>query len=173
MIRARCRVCRSSRALTRRGRVWHHRVRSADRRFHGLRCPGSGRSPLGQPGPDLVPLPGQHVETPHLADRGGSGTIYLLHLDPPYKHARHYLGWAGPGNLGSRLAHHAAGSGANLLVYAAKAGGSWTLARTWAGDRRLERRIKRRGGAARVCPVCRPELEERLLAEAPTGRGEV
>lgn len=167
MTRARCRVCRSSRALTRRGLVWFHRTRSTDRRFHGLRCPGSGQPPLGQSGPDLVPLPGQRVDAAHLADRGGVGTVYLLHLDPPYKHAAHYLGWTGPGNLGHRLAHHAAGTGANLLLYAAKAGGTWTLARTWAGDRHLERRIKRRGGLRRCCPVCRPELEARVLAELP------
>lgn len=165
MTRARCRVCRSSRALTRRGRVWFHLARS----YAGPlgRCPGAGEPPLGQPGPELAPLDRQHVNAPHLADRGGSGTVYLLHLDPPYKHARHYLGWASAGNLGARLSHHAAGSGANLLHYAAKAGGTWRLARTWAGDRHLERRIKRRGGAARVCPVCRPELEERVLAELP------
>jgi hypothetical protein len=132
----------------------------------GVRCPGAGEPPLGQPGPNLQPAPGQVVERPHLADRGGAGTVYLLHLDPPYKHARHYTGWASPGNLGSRLAHHAAGSGANLLLYAAKAGGTWSLARTWPGDRHLERRLKRRGGAERHCPVCRPELEERVLAEA-------
>jgi hypothetical protein len=93
--------------------------------------------------------------------------VYLLHLDPPYKHARHYLGWASPGNLGQRLAHHAAGTGANLLLYAAKAGGTWRLARTWPGDRHTERRLKGRGGRARLCPVCRPELEARVLAELP------
>ncbi len=165
MNRARCRVCRRSCAQTRRGRVWFHLARlgwGVERE----RCPGAGQPPLGQPGPDLAPLPGQHVEAPHLVDRGGSGTVYLLHLDPPYKHARHYLGWSSAGNLGYRLAHHAAGTGANLLLHAAKAGGSWTLARTWAGDRHLERRLQRRGGAARVCPVCRPELETVAVLDA-------
>lgn len=168
MTRARCRVCRSSRALTRRGRVWHHSARNYAGPMPGpttaLRCPGAGQPPLGQPGPDLDPLPGQLLDRSYLADRGGTGTVYLLHLDPPYKHARHYTGWASSGNLGYRLAHHAAGTGANLLRYAAKDGGTWRVARTWAGDRHLERRIKRRGGAARVCPVCRPELEDRVLA---------
>ncbi len=166
MTRVRCRVCRRSCAQTRRGRVWWHRARPVWGAPLG-RCPGAGEPPLGQPGADPAPLPGQRVETPHLADRGGSGTVYLLHLDPPYKHARHYTGWAGPGNLGYRLSHHAAGSGANLLLHAAKAGGTWRLARTWAGDRHLERRLKRRGGAARVCPVCRPELEAVAVLEVP------
>jgi hypothetical protein len=72
----------------------------------------------------------------------------------PFGHARHYLGWAGSGNLGARLAHHQAGSGANLLRHVAKAGISWELVRTWAGDRYLERRLKNRGGHARLCPNC-------------------
>lgn len=166
MTRARCRVCRSSRALTRRGLVWWHRAYTAFLDGSLGRCPGAGQPPLGQPGPTIEPLPGQRVEQPHLADRGGAGTVYLLHLDPPYKHARHYTGWASAGNLGYRLAHHAAGTGANLLRYAAKDGGTWRVARTWPGGRNLERRIKRRGGAARVCPVCRPELEERVVTDA-------
>jgi hypothetical protein len=61
------------------------------------------------------------------------GIIYLLHLDRPYKHARHYLGWAS--NLEARLAPHADGTGANLLRVAKEAGIGWTLARTWPGDR--------------------------------------
>jgi site-specific DNA-cytosine methylase len=32
------------------------------------------------------------------------GTVYLLHFDRPYKHARHYLGWAE--SLDARLAVH-------------------------------------------------------------------
>lgn len=167
MTRVRCRVCRRSCAQTRRGLVWHHLARCVAGPYDGLRCRGAGLPPLGQPGPVVEPAPRQRVESPHLADRGGVGTVYLLHLDPPYKHARHYLGWASAGNLGLRLSHHAAGSGANLLRYAAKAGGTWRLARTWPGDRHLERRIKRRGSSVRVCPVCRPELEKRVLAEVP------
>jgi hypothetical protein len=147
--------------------VWWHlaAVRLPDGRR--VRCLGSGQPPLGQPGPEFDLLPEVLAARSRLllADRGGAGTVYLLHLDPPYKHARHYLGWASAGNLGYRLAHHAAGSEANLLLHAAKAGGSWRIARTWAGDRHLERRLKRRGGAARVCPVCRPELAERVLLE--------
>jgi hypothetical protein len=35
-----------------------------------------------------------------------TGTVYLLHFDRPYRHARHYLGWAE--DLDNRLAEHAA-----------------------------------------------------------------
>lgn len=168
MTRARCRVCWRSSALTRRGRVWWHlaAVRLPDGRR--VRCLGAGEPPLGQPGPEFDLLPEVLAARSRLlvAEGGWQGTVYLLHFDRPFGHARHYLGWAGPGNLGHRLAHHAAGSGANLLRHVAAAGIGWTLVRTWSADRHEERRIKRRGGLGRCCPSCRPELEERLLASA-------
>ncbi|MGO9899899.1 MAG: hypothetical protein ACLP0J_09445 [Solirubrobacteraceae bacterium] len=47
------------------------------------------------------------------AARGGAGTVYLLHFDVPYRHARHYTGWTGR-DLPGRLAQHQAGAGALL-----------------------------------------------------------
>jgi predicted GIY-YIG superfamily endonuclease len=88
--------------------------------------------------------------------------VYLLHLDAPFGHARHYTGFAN--DLYGRLAHHGTSTGANLLLHVAKAGIGWQLARTWRGDRYLERRLKRAGGASRRCPVCRPDLADRLAA---------
>jgi hypothetical protein len=164
-MRAPCRVCRRPCALTRRGRVWFHRARAAAGPYDGLPCRGYGHPPLGQPGPDLEPAPRQtFAPSPLVAEHGFPGTVYLLHLDEPFAHARHYLGWASPGNLNARLAHHAAGSGANLLRHVAKAGIGWQLARTWSGDRHLERRLKRYHGSGQFCPACRPGLEARLLA---------
>ena len=81
------------------------------------------------------------------------GTVYLLHFDRPFGHARHYLGWAS--NLEGRLWHHEHGDGANLLKHVKRAGITWTLARTWEGDRHLERRLKNRGGHSRLCPLCK------------------
>jgi len=81
-----------------------------------------------------------------------SGTIYLIHFDRPYRHARHYTGWAA--DLDARLADHAAGRGARLLAVIADAGIGWTLARTWPGTRIRERQLKRQGGASRRCPHC-------------------
>jgi hypothetical protein len=159
--RGRCRVCWRSCALTRRGNAWHHGARGPG---HGgfLRCPGAGLPPLGRPGPEPALLPGQTREGGLLARPHPGGTVYLLHLDPPFGHARHYTGWAS--DLHGRLAHHGTSQGANMLWHAAKAGGTWTLARTWPGDRYLERRLKRAGGASRRCPVCRPDLAGRLVA---------
>ena len=86
---------------------------------------------------------------------GQPGTIYLLHFDRPYKHARHYTGWTGSSeSLTARLARHAAGDGARLLAVAHAAGITWQLARTWEGPRARERQLKRQGGASRHCPMC-------------------
>jgi hypothetical protein len=109
-------------------------------------------------------LAGQRPADPLVVEHDG-GTVYLLHLDEPFGHARHYLGYAGPGNLSWRLAHHAAGTGANLLRHVSKAGIGWSLARTWPGSRTRERQLKARGHA-RACPSCRPELRGWLLARA-------
>jgi len=82
----------------------------------------------------------------------GAGTVYLLHFDQPYKHARHYVGWAS--NVKRRLAEHEAGRGARLLAVVRAAGIGWQLARLWPGSRARERQIKRQGGHARHCPLC-------------------
>ncbi|MGH3737254.1 MAG: hypothetical protein ACRDT6_16805 [Micromonosporaceae bacterium] len=62
-----------------------------------------------------------------------AGTVYLLHLDRPYRHARHYTGWTS--DLAGRLAEHAAGHGSRLLAVVRGAGIGWQLARTWRGPR--------------------------------------
>ena len=82
-----------------------------------------------------------------------TGTVYLLHFDRPYQHARHYIGFTRAG-LRNRLAAHERGEGARLLAVVHAAGIGWTLARTWPGGRARERQIKRQGGASRCCPMC-------------------
>ena len=86
------------------------------------------------------------------APAGAIGTIYLLHFDQPYRHARHYLGWTD--NLEQRLAQHTQGQGARLLAVIQALGIGWTLARTWTGTRTRERALKNQGGASRRCPDC-------------------
>lgn len=86
------------------------------------------------------------------------GSVYLIHFDRPYKHARHYLGWAL--DIDARLAAHRGGSGARLMSVVKAEGIGWVLARTWHGvDRNFERRLKNRGGASRICPVCREQTK--------------
>jgi predicted GIY-YIG superfamily endonuclease len=81
------------------------------------------------------------------------GTVYLIHFDQPFKHAKHYTGWAL--DLEARLYLHRAGSGARLLAVIREAGIGWQVARTWEGvDRNFERALKVQGGASRRCPLC-------------------
>lgn len=82
------------------------------------------------------------------------GTIYLVHLSRPYKHAKHYTGWTK--NLAERLAEHANGHGSRLLAVAHAEGITFTLARTTTGTRHKERAIKNAGGQVRYCPLCTP-----------------
>ena len=79
-------------------------------------------------------------------------TVYLLHFDKPYKHARHYIG--STEDLEARLALHRNGNGARLMTVIAKAGIGFQLARTWAGGRKLERKLKNRKNASKLCPIC-------------------
>lgn len=87
--------------------------------------------------------------------QGVMGTVYLIHFDTPYRHARHYIGWTS--DLPHRLAEHHAGNGSRLLEVVSDAGITWRLARTWGGDRSLERKLKNRHGASRFCPICQME----------------
>lgn len=80
------------------------------------------------------------------------GTVYLLHFDRPYRHARHYTGWTE--DLPARSADHRAGRGARLLEVLRDNGIGFELARTWDGTRRRERQLKQEGGASRRCPMC-------------------
>lgn len=91
--------------------------------------------------------------------QGEPGTIYLVHLHRPYRHARHYLGWAS--DVQRRLAEHRAGCGSPLLRAAAAAGIRFEVVRTWPGTRFDERRLHRfKNTPARLCPICRGKPAE-------------
>ena len=82
-----------------------------------------------------------------------TSTVYLLHFSEPLHHARHYLG--STANLDARLAEHRSGQGARLMEVVTGLGIGFELARTWTGDRKLERKLKRQHNAPRLCPNCR------------------
>ena len=90
------------------------------------------------------------------------GVVYLLHFDAPYKHARHYIGWT-EGPLVKRLQEHAEGRGARLMSVIRSHGIGFELARVWGGTRQEERRLKKQGGASRICPICRIYREKLLV----------
>lgn len=84
------------------------------------------------------------------------GTVYLIHFDKKLSHAQHYLGYTG-GDLEVRLERHRAGSSARLMQVIKEKGIGWRLVRTWAGGRKLERKLKRRKNSPKLCPLCRTE----------------
>lgn len=90
--------------------------------------------------------------------------IYILHIDPPLKHARHYVGWTQDEDVARRVREHIEQKGrrpSRLIRAALLAGCKVTLAGTLEGDREFERRLKRRGGASHYCPLCRPARNAR------------
>jgi predicted GIY-YIG superfamily endonuclease len=86
-------------------------------------------------------------------------TVYLLHFTKPYRHARHYLGYAG--DLAKRLNQHRHGAGARLPQVCAEHGIDFVVARTWPGGRDLERRLKLRKNSPKLCPICAKEIESK------------
>src|SRR5205085_2158791 len=84
--------------------------------------------------------------------------VYLLHLDRPFKHAKHYLGFSM--NLEARLQCHRNGNGARFMEVVSQAGIGFTLARLWRCDtweegRALERKLKKQHSPL-LCPLCNP-----------------
>ena len=88
-------------------------------------------------------------------------TVYLLHFEEPISRrhtSQHYLGYAK--DLNERLARHQAGDGCRLVQVALERGITFELARTWAGDRTLERKLKNQKNGPRLCPICRKQKKE-------------
>jgi hypothetical protein len=102
--------------------------------------------------------------------RASTGTVYLLHFDRPYFHAKHYLGFT-PGEVEDRVREHQCGRGARLVEVVTNAGIALELVRTWNGDRKLERRLKSRHAAPRLCPTCSPDRAMRQAREAAPAAG--
>jgi predicted GIY-YIG superfamily endonuclease len=81
--------------------------------------------------------------------------IYLLHIDPPYKHARHYLGIGE--DLNARLQLHQDEHGARLTQVCIENGRALKLVRTWEGAPNDERRLKNQKNSPWLCPLCNPK----------------
>jgi len=90
-------------------------------------------------------------------------TVYLLHFEPAYEAkigdtgrtnvAGLYLGsTAAP--VEDRLAEHLAGRGSPLVRAAVAAGCAIELVAVGAGDKQVERRLKRRHQHSTYCPRC-------------------
>jgi predicted GIY-YIG superfamily endonuclease len=82
-------------------------------------------------------------------------SVYLLHFNPSFKHAAHYVGWCQDDQPDRRLKEHLAGRGSRLVKAAVAAGCEIEVAHFFPGaSRTFERRVKNRGSAKKWCPVC-------------------
>lgn len=88
-------------------------------------------------------------------------TVYLLHIEPPFKHAQHYLGVVRAGrHVPLRWIEHMRRRGAKLTIHARRAGSTLILTRIWRNaDFALERRLKGRS-LKPLCPKCRKAKNE-------------
>jgi hypothetical protein len=95
------------------------------------------------------------------------GTVYLLHFERPYYHARHYLGFTT--RIKGRLSEHLRGDGSGLVRAVAQAGIEIFVARTWEN---VTPSFERRGhhcwlGRRHVCPICQGPSAYRYLLPRP------
>ena len=89
--------------------------------------------------------------------------LYLLHFDPRYKHAGHYLGYTD--NLPKRFGLHVNGRGSPLVKAAVTSGSTILLVRIWDEDGNAEQEIKRvMRSLVRLCPVCNQSADRIMKA---------
>lgn len=86
-------------------------------------------------------------------------TVYLIHLDRPLAHAKHYIGYTSFEDINQRLQRHKSGDGAKILNACNLKGITYSIVRTWECEdcqsaRSLEVHLKRQKHSARYCPVC-------------------
>lgn len=89
--------------------------------------------------------------------RAGAATIYLLHFDRPFGHARHYLGYTGR-ELDARITDHREGRGSALVRAVLASGIDFHVALSFKlpldRARSVERLLKNGGTMSRICPHC-------------------
>lgn len=88
-----------------------------------------------------------------------TSVVYLIHLDRPLAHARHYIGFT-QRNFKKRYMDHLTGKGARMLEVCVQRGITFDVVRIWRGaDRSFERKLKNRHGAADLCPICNAKFK--------------
>jgi len=89
--------------------------------------------------------------------------VYLLHFSEKIAdHAQHYIGFSDVG-IERRLKRHLEGNGAKPVRAAVQLGIEVKVARLWPnGNRKLERKLKNRKKARCLCPLCNPNLIEKV-----------
>lgn len=90
------------------------------------------------------------------------GYVYLLHFQRPISPdhtTQHYTGYADDLATRIQVQEHGGSNAARLLQVAKERHIPFTVARVWRGGRTLERQLKNRKSAPRLCPICHPETE--------------
>lgn len=99
--------------------------------------------------------------------------VYVLHVEPPCGHGRHYIGSVAAHRVRRRLQAHANGYGANFTRAAVRAGARLYLVRLFEAESRwLETMLLRQGDPAGECCLCEislapPPYAGRLAPTAP------
>lgn len=91
--------------------------------------------------------------------------VYILHLDTPLAHAKHYVGYStSPRTLEARIEHHRAGTaGARFTQVLHERGITFQVARVFEeADAIFERQLKNTKNVARYCPLCTPNAHPYL-----------
>jgi len=84
-------------------------------------------------------------------------TVYVLHFDPPYQHARHYIGYTPDDTADRRISEHLScgEKGSPLVSAAIMSGSEVSVAAIFPGaGRDFERWLKDRRDTRRWCPTC-------------------
>ena len=85
-----------------------------------------------------------------------SGTVYVIHFEPSFKHARHYVGFTKRTDYMERINEHKEGKGSKLTQAAVKAGCKVQLVVVIEdATRHDERAIKNRKNTPKMCPTCK------------------
>lgn len=96
-------------------------------------------------------------------------TVYLLHITPPFKHARHYIGFTTDDDAKRRTGEHKRGTkkGSPLIRAALAAGCVIKVTKVWPGaDRDFERKLKNRKNASKFCPCCNSRRAVAIIYES-------
>lgn len=81
--------------------------------------------------------------------------VFLLHLEPAYQRARHYVGATSDPSAVLALARGDVPIlDVPLLIAARAAGVTFTVEKTWVGGERARARVRSQKSAAQFCPVC-------------------
>ena len=106
-----------------------------------------------------------HVDFPKWDEIDGVSGVYVIHLEQPLGHARHYIGYAD--NIARRVQEHLDCRGGRLLCAAVRKDIPFEVVRIYPGEgRSFEKRLKLSKVGGRYCPVCIPryqtEAKERM-----------